>query len=86
MCEGEVPVGAPLLMDTSVERIVEIDVVDREHVLTRIYGDDTYESMALLVCDFVRHIALMRQVDEDDVWHWVDLERYHHTTDVVQVN
>jgi len=61
-------------------------VIDREHVLTRIYGDGSYQSMALLVCDFVRHIAIMWKVSEDAVWTWVDKERYHHTTDVQEIH
>jgi hypothetical protein len=67
-----------------VQRIVEMDVVDGDQVVTRIMGDGSWPALALLVCDFVRHLALMHKVDEDAVWEWVDRERYHHTTEIVQ--
>jgi hypothetical protein len=70
----------------NVQRMVEIDLVDHDHVVTRIYGDSSYEGMALIVCDFVRHIALMKKVEEDEVWKWIDLERRHHTTDVIRTH
>lgn len=49
------------------------------HVATNGMG---YEAFSLLVCDLVRHIALAYEVDEDDIWEWVDKERYHHTTPI----
>ncbi len=36
----------------------------------------------LLICDLVRHVAAAFKVEEDDVWKWVDKERYRHTTDI----
>ena len=68
----------------SVERIVEIDMVDNDHVVTRIFGSNDCRGMALLVCDLVRHIALMHNVPEESVWECVDEERYQPTTDVMQ--
>jgi hypothetical protein len=54
-------------------------------ILTHIYkGDLGYEGYGLLVCDLVRHVANAFKVDEDDVWKWVDKERYHHTTDITR--
>ena len=45
---------------------------------------DTHEGYGLIICDLVRHVANAFKVDEDDVWKWVDRERYHHTTDVTR--
>lgn len=42
----------------------------------------TYEHYGLLVCDLVRHVARAFNVSEEDVWRWVDKERYNPTTDV----
>ena len=41
-----------------------------------------HQSYGLLVCDLVRHVAKAFDVEEDDVWEWVDKERHHHTTDI----
>ncbi len=46
--------------------------------------DDTYKGYALMAYDLVRHIANAFQVDEDDVWHWVEKERHHHTTNITR--
>ena len=46
--------------------------------------DDTYKGYGLLVCDLVRHVASAFNVDEDDVWEWIDKERQHHTTDITR--
>jgi hypothetical protein len=43
-----------------------------------------YELFGLLVCDIVRHVAAAFKVSEDDVWEWVDKERYRHTTDITR--
>jgi hypothetical protein len=55
-------------------------------VVTHIHRQpkDTHEGFGLLVCDLVRHIANAFHVAEDEVWHWVDKERRHHTTDVTR--
>jgi len=45
---------------------------------------DSHKSYGLLVCDLVRHLAGAFKVDEDDVWEWVDKERHHHTTKIIQ--
>ena len=43
---------------------------------------DTYQSYGLLVCDLVRHVAKCFEVNEEDVWEWVDKERTNPTTDI----
>ena len=49
-------------------------------IITHIHkGDIDYKGYGLLVCDLVRHVAAAFDVPEDDVWEWVDKERYHHT-------
>lgn len=41
-----------------------------------------FEKYALLACDLIRHIARAFGVEEEDVWDWVERERYHPTTKV----
>lgn len=43
-----------------------------------------YAEYGLLVCDLVRHIAKAFNVPEAAVWMWVDAERSHPTTDIIQ--
>ena len=47
---------------------------------------NTYQAYGLLACDLVRHIAQLFQVNEKQVWEWVDKERAKPTTsiDVIQ--
>ena len=45
-----------------------------------------YKHFALVVVDIVRHIAKCFEVEEDVVWEWVDKERHHHTTDIVEAS
>jgi hypothetical protein len=44
----------------------------------------TYEGYGLLICDLVRHVANAFNVEEADVWQWVDKERHHHTTEITR--
>ncbi len=52
------------------------------NVLCHLYPPDGfgYEAYGLLVCDLVRHIASAFNVEEDDVWEWVDQERSRPTS------
>jgi hypothetical protein len=43
---------------------------------------NSHKHYGLLVCDLVRHVARAFEVEEDDVWEWVDKERRHPTTDI----
>jgi hypothetical protein len=38
----------------------------------------------LVVCDLVRHVARAFQVEEADVWEWVDKERRRPTTGITR--
>lgn len=40
----------------------------------------THEHYGLLICDLVRHAAAAFKVSENQVWNWVDKERYGPTT------
>lgn len=55
-------------------------------IVTAIHArqSDSYRGFGLLVCDFVRHIGNAFGVSEDEVWEWVDAERYHHTTGITR--
>jgi hypothetical protein len=41
---------------------------------------DGHEAYGLIIADLVRHVAKAFDVDEDDVWAWVDRERRKPTT------
>jgi hypothetical protein len=43
-----------------------------------------YESYGLLVCDLVRHVARLFDVEEGQVWEWVDKERTNPTTEITR--
>jgi hypothetical protein len=43
-----------------------------------------YRGYGLLVCDLVRHVAKRFNVEEAQVWEWVDKERSKHTTEVIR--
>ena len=48
-------------------------------------GDDSVNSPAgigLIVCDIVRHAAAAYDVDEEDIFHWLDRERDNPTTNL----
>jgi hypothetical protein len=45
-------------------------------------ADWNHEVYGLLVADLVRHIGKHFEVDEREVWRWVDLERARPTTTV----
>jgi hypothetical protein len=45
---------------------------------------DNYQGYALMIADLVRHVALAFRVDEDDVWEWVEKERFQPTTKIRQ--
>lgn len=52
-----------------------------KNIITHIYkGDIDHKGYGLLVCDLVRHVARAFDVDEDDVWEWVEKERRKPTT------
>jgi hypothetical protein len=39
----------------------------------------SFEAYGILVCNLVRHVAEAFEVNESDVWEWVDKERFHPT-------
>lgn len=47
--------------------------------------EDCYQGYGLMIADAVRHVANAFHVAEDDVWMWVDRERYHPTTAIKRV-
>jgi len=80
------PVGGsseqPMMITQPLIIMFECD----EKIVCHIYPrpQDSHKSYGLLVCDLVRHLAGAFKVDEDDVWEWVDKERHHHTTKIIQ--
>ena len=49
-------------------------------------SDIDHKGYGLIICDLVRHVANAFDVDENDVWEWVDKERHHHTTPVTRAS
>jgi len=74
--------GQPMMITAPLVIMFEQD----KSVVCHIHPPPTYshKTYGLLICDLVRHIANAFKVDEDDVWEWVDKERYYHTTDIRQ--
>jgi hypothetical protein len=59
---------------------------DDEMIQTHLYPSErTYQQYGILVADVVRHVAKAFKVHEDDVWEWVDKERYRQTSPVVEI-
>lgn len=55
-------------------------------VQTRLYpGEHGFEEDGLLIADLVRHVANAFQVPENDVWEWVDKERYNSTSPATEL-
>jgi len=61
----------------------EEPIIDRIIVNIHPAKGYTHKSYGLLICDLVRHVAAAYEVEEDDVWEWVDKERKHHTIEIV---
>jgi hypothetical protein len=55
-------------------------------VQTHLYpGELGYEGYGLLIADLVRHVAKAFTVREEDVWEWVDKERYNPTSPATEL-
>jgi hypothetical protein len=67
-----------------IEMIARVGKMDDGRLVTELNfpSDWSYRHAALVACDFVRHIAEAYHVDVDDVWHWVDRERHHPSTEI----
>ena len=60
---------------------------DEGQVVCHIHPSGTASShreYGLIICDLVRHVAHAFQVEEEEVWEWVDKERHHPTTEFTQ--
>ena len=56
------------------------------NVQTHLYpAERSYKQYGILITDVVRHVAKAFKVNEDDVWEWVDKERYRQTSPVIEV-
>jgi hypothetical protein len=60
---------------------------ETKNVICHLYPSgscDTYQAYGLLVCDLVRHVAKCFEVEEQQFWEWVDAERVHPTTQIME--
>ena len=42
----------------------------------------SHQHYGILICDLVRHVARAFEVEERDVWEWVDKERRRPTSEI----
>lgn len=55
-------------------------------IQTRLYpGERGYQQYGILIADIVRHVANAFNVHENDVWEWVEKERYNPTSPVTEL-
>jgi hypothetical protein len=55
-------------------------------IQTHLYpGEKSHKEYGILIADIVRHVSNAFKVDEDDVWEWVDKERYHQTSPATEL-
>ena len=55
-------------------------------IQTHLYpAERSYQQYGILIADLVRHVANAYKVPENDVWEWVDKERYHQTSPVIEL-
>jgi hypothetical protein len=72
---------APMIVKQPYVIMFKPEGADTIH--THIYRGDAkigYKEFGLLACDLVRQVAGAFEVDEDEVWEWVDKERHHPTS------
>jgi hypothetical protein len=59
---------------------------DEGKVQTHLYPEArTFKQYGILIADIVRHVAKAFKVSEDDVWEWVEKERYRPTSPVTEI-
>jgi hypothetical protein len=57
-----------------------------EQIQTHIFpGEMDHRDYGMLIAALVRHVANAFKVHENDVWEWVDKERYEPTTPVSEL-
>ena len=55
-------------------------------VQTHLYpGERNHAQYGILIADVVRHVANAYNIHENDVWEWVDKERYRPTSQVTEL-
>ena len=61
---------------------------DGKKIVCRIHPSKgaTHREYGMLICDLVRHVARAFQVEDEDVWEWVDKERRHPTTEITRAS
>ena len=55
-------------------------------IQTHLYpGERSSAQYGILIADVVRHVAKAFNVHENDIWEWVDKERYRQTSPVTEL-
>jgi len=66
--------------------LVIVFVNEDGQVQTHLYPKErSYQQYGILIADIVRHVARAFKVDENDVWEWVEKERYKPTSPVTEL-
>jgi len=72
--------------EMQIENPLIIVYEDDKKIVTHIHSVGyTYAEYGIVITDIVRHVANAFKVHENDVWEWVDKERYHQTSPVVEI-
>ncbi len=59
---------------------------DDGKIQTHLYpGKRGFEQYGILIADVVRHVANAFKVSENDVWEWVEKERYRPTSPITEI-
>jgi hypothetical protein len=69
-----------------IEKPLTIVFVNDGKIQTHLYpSEGGYQQYGILVADIVRHAAKAFNVDQNDVWEWVDKERDHPTSEIEEI-
>lgn len=87
--KDDIPEGANVL--AIHQPVIIVDKLPDETLNTLIFSEavsdvqEPHAAIGLIVCDIVRHAARAFNVDEEDIFAWLDKERDNPTTDVTRI-
>ncbi len=72
--------------EMQIESLIIIVFENDGQLQTHLYpGEMGYEEYGTLIASLVRHVANAFKVRENDVWEWVDKERYEPTAPISEL-